>query len=90
MIFPIQYSLSYPERWENRFPRLQPAELGELEFRGVDAVTFPAPALAREALTMGASGPAVLNGANEAAVAAFLGKRVPFTAWTPRYSRDSR
>ena len=83
MIFPIQYSLSYPERWENRFPRLQPAELGELEFRGVDPVRFPAPALAREALTMGASGPAVLNGANEAAVAAFLGKRVPFTAIVP-------
>ena len=72
MVFPIQYALSWPERWENYFARLEPAELGALEFLPLDERRFPAAGLARRALSAGASAPAVFNGANEAAVAAFL------------------
>jgi 1-deoxy-D-xylulose-5-phosphate reductoisomerase len=80
MIFPIQYALAYPERWPNRFPRLDPARLGSLEFLPLDERTFPAVALARRALEAGESGPAVFNAANEAAVRAFLAGRVGYPA----------
>ena len=80
MVFPVQHALSWPERWGNEFPRLQPAELGRLEFHAVDEAKFPTVGLARRALAAGASAPAALNGANEAAVAAFLAGRAPFPA----------
>ncbi len=80
MIFPIQYALAWPERWENRFRRLKPEELGSLEFLAVEARRYPAVALARAALAAGESGPAVFNAANEVAVAAFLDGRIPFPA----------
>ncbi|MFN7942512.1 MAG: 1-deoxy-D-xylulose-5-phosphate reductoisomerase [Thermoanaerobaculia bacterium] len=80
MVFPIQYALSYPERWENRFARLEPARLGALEFEPLDVDRFPAPELARRALAAGASAPAVLNAANEVAVESFLAGRIPFPA----------
>lgn len=80
MIFPVQYALAYPERWENRFPRLDPATLGSLEFLPLDRARFPAVELARAALVAGASAPAVFNAANEEAVHAFLDRRVPFPA----------
>jgi 1-deoxy-D-xylulose-5-phosphate reductoisomerase len=72
MIFPIQYALAYPERWPNEFPRLDPAALGSLEFLPLDEAKFPAVTLARRALELGESGPAVFNAANEVAVRAFL------------------
>jgi 1-deoxy-D-xylulose-5-phosphate reductoisomerase len=80
MAIPIQYALAYPERWANRFKRLEPEKFGTLEFEPVDPRRFPALALARRALAMGASAPAVLNAANEVAVAAFLARRVRFRA----------
>jgi 1-deoxy-D-xylulose-5-phosphate reductoisomerase len=80
MVFPVQYALSWPERWGNDFPRLAPAELGRLDFFPVDAAKFPTVELARAALAAGDSAPAVLNGANEAAVGAFLAGRAPFLA----------
>ncbi len=80
MVFPVQYALSWPERWSNEFPRLTPAELGNLEFFPLDEAKFPTVAMARRALAAGDSAPAVLNGANEAAVGAFLAGRVPFPA----------
>jgi 1-deoxy-D-xylulose-5-phosphate reductoisomerase len=80
MTIPIQYALAYPERWANRFKRLEPEKFGTLEFEPVDSRRFPALALARRALAMGASAPAVLNAANEVAVAAFLARRVRFRA----------
>jgi 1-deoxy-D-xylulose-5-phosphate reductoisomerase len=83
MIFPIQYALSYPERWDNEFPRLQPGELGSLEFEKVDPVKYPTVALVRAALEMGDSGPAVLNAANEVAVQAFLAERIAFNSIVP-------
>jgi 1-deoxy-D-xylulose-5-phosphate reductoisomerase len=80
MIFPIQYALAYPDRWPNRFPRLEPAELGRLDFLPLDRATFPAVDLARQALAAGDSATAVLNAANEVAVHAFLDERIPFPA----------
>jgi 1-deoxy-D-xylulose-5-phosphate reductoisomerase len=80
MTIPIQYALAYPERWANRFERLEPSRLGSLEFEPVEARRFPALALARRALALGASAPAVLNAANELAVAAFLDRRIRFPA----------
>ncbi len=78
MVFPIQYALSWPERWQNEFPRLRLEELGALEFLALDDRRFPAVALARAALAAGDSAPAVFNAANEVAVAAFLEERIPF------------
>ncbi len=80
MIFPIQYALAYPERWENDFERLRPHALGALEFAPLDERAFPAVSLARQALLSGESAPAVLNAANEVAVHAFLDDRIPFPA----------
>jgi len=78
MVFPIQYALAYPERWSNEFERLDPEALGSLEFEPVDSERFPTIDLARAALAMGDSGPAVLNAANEEAVHAFLEHRISF------------
>lgn len=80
MIFPIQYALSYPDRWENEFDRLEPHELGRLDFEPVDSSRFPSVGLARSTLSMGDSAPAVLNAANEVAVHAFLEGKIPFPA----------
>ena len=78
MIFPIQYALAYPDRWENEFERLEPHQLGRLEFEPVDSNHFPSVDLARSTLSMGDSAPAVLNAANEVAVGAFLEGKIPF------------
>ena len=80
MIFPIQYALSYPERWGNEFQRLEPSALGALEFLPVDHEAFPAIGLARRALAAGDSAAAVFNAANEVAVRAFLEGRIRFPA----------
>jgi 1-deoxy-D-xylulose-5-phosphate reductoisomerase len=80
MVFPIQYALSYPERWESGFERLRLEELAALSFQPVDARRFPSVELARRALAAGDSAPAVLNAADEVAVEAFLAGRAPFPA----------
>ena len=72
MVFPIQYALSYPERWDNEFPPLELEALGSLAFEALDRERFPAVDLARAAFRAGESAPAVLNAANEFAVHAFL------------------
>ena len=78
MVFPVQYALSYPERWGNDFERLRPEELGRLAFEALDESRFGAVGLARQALAMGESAPAVLNAANEVAVGAFLDGKISF------------
>ncbi len=83
MVFPIQYALAFPDRWDNDFPRLEPEELGRLDFEPLDRVRFPAVDLAREAMSMGDSGPAVMNAANEIAVHAFLEDRLSFVGIVP-------
>ncbi len=68
----IQYALTYPARLPSPVAKLDLSEIGKLEFGRPDMETFPCLELAYEALRKGGIFPAVLNGANEAAVARFL------------------
>ncbi|HEX6851498.1 MAG TPA: 1-deoxy-D-xylulose-5-phosphate reductoisomerase [Candidatus Polarisedimenticolaceae bacterium] len=79
MRHPIQYAMSWPERWPSALPPFDPIAAGPLEFRAPDLAKFPCLALAREALERGGAAPAVLNAANEVAVEAFLSLRAGFS-----------
>lgn len=72
MKVPIQYALSYPERWEAPHPRIDWSNLAKLDFEPPDMDKFPCLRLAYAALEQGGVAPAVLNAANEAAVDLFL------------------
>ena len=72
MRIPIQYALSYPERWDAPVVPLDFTRLGGLEFAAPDEGTFRCLALARHAGAAGGTLPCVMNAANEVAVAAFL------------------
>ena len=74
----IQYALSYPERLDGKLPRLDVAGLGALQFGPPDEARFPCLGLARDAGRAGGTLPAVLNAANEVAVADFLAGKIPF------------
>jgi 1-deoxy-D-xylulose-5-phosphate reductoisomerase len=78
MRIPIQFALSYPERWFSPRPPLDFCQLGDLSFEPADSATFGCLRLAREAGQRGGTLPAVLNAANEVAVAAFLDGRITF------------
>ncbi|MBX3564483.1 MAG: 1-deoxy-D-xylulose-5-phosphate reductoisomerase [Sphingomonas sp.] len=78
MRVPIAYALAWPERMETPCERLDLAAIGRLDFEAPDYVRFPALKLAREALAAGGARPAILNAANEVAVAAFLAGAVKF------------
>jgi 1-deoxy-D-xylulose-5-phosphate reductoisomerase len=78
MVFPIIGALTYPEKVENPFGRLDLAKIGSLTFRECDHVRFPALDLCYEAGRTGGTSPAVLNAANEAAVQAFLDRRIGY------------
>ncbi|MCZ6507392.1 MAG: 1-deoxy-D-xylulose-5-phosphate reductoisomerase [Acidobacteria bacterium] len=80
MVFSVQYALSFPERWANDFPRLDPGALGALEFEPLDEERFRSISLARQAVAAGGSAPAVHNAVNEVAVHAFLDERIGFPA----------
>jgi 1-deoxy-D-xylulose-5-phosphate reductoisomerase len=80
MRLPIQYALSYPERWEAAIPGLDFTKAQRFDFDQPDRERFPCLGLAYKALAAGGSACAVLNAANEEAVAAFLDGRIPFTA----------
>jgi len=82
MRLPIQYALSFPERWPAAIPGLDLSRPLHLDFEPPDQTRFPSLDLAYRALRAGGTLPAVLNAANEEAVAAFLAERVPFTAIT--------
>ncbi|OAN43953.1 1-deoxy-D-xylulose-5-phosphate reductoisomerase [Paramagnetospirillum marisnigri] len=75
---PIAYALGWPNRIEAPAPRLDLATIATLTFEAPDPVRFPSLRLAREALRAGGSAAAVLNAANEVAVAAFLDRRIGF------------
>jgi 1-deoxy-D-xylulose-5-phosphate reductoisomerase len=75
---PIACALAWPERMSWPAPRLDLAALGQLTFEQPDLSRFPALKLAKDALTAGGTAPAVMNAANEAAVAAFLDRRIGF------------
>jgi 1-deoxy-D-xylulose-5-phosphate reductoisomerase len=76
---PISYALAHPERLPLDLAPLDLGKLGKLTFEPPDAARFPAFTLAYRALEMGGTAPAVLSGADEAAVAAFLAGRCGFT-----------
>lgn len=79
MRVPIASTLAYPARMDTNCKPLDLASIGELSFFAPDEELFPATKLAREAAHAGGAMPAVLNAANEVAVAAFLAGQVKFT-----------
>ena len=79
MRIPIQYALSYPERWPQPMPRLDLTRLGTLRFYEPDLERFPCLGLAQRAAQAGGTACVVLNGANDAAVRAYLEGQIPFT-----------
>jgi 1-deoxy-D-xylulose-5-phosphate reductoisomerase len=80
MRIPIAHALAYPERVETGVSWLDLAKLGQLTFEAPDTRRFPCLGLAYDALKAGGSSAAVLNAANEIAVAAFLDHRIPYLA----------
>ncbi len=78
MRIPIQFALSYPARWEAPVAPLDFRTLGTLEFAAPDTDTFRCLPLARHAGEVGGTLPAVMNAANEVAVAAFLAEQIGY------------
>ena len=74
----IQYALTYPDRHPAELPPLDLTALSKLEFFTPDTEKFPCVTLAYDALRRGGTMPAVLNAANEVAVAAFLDEKIAF------------
>jgi 1-deoxy-D-xylulose-5-phosphate reductoisomerase len=78
MRLPIQYALTYPERWQNDRFHLDPLCAGVLSFSKPDGAKFPCLELAYEAARLGGGAPCALNAANEVAVDAFLRHKISF------------
>ena len=78
MRLPIQFALSFPQRWSLDTARADFPNLHQLQFLAPDLQKFPCLALAYEALARGGNVPCALNAANEVAVAAFLQDALPF------------
>ncbi|GAB0115258.1 1-deoxy-D-xylulose-5-phosphate reductoisomerase [Acidisoma sp. C75] len=78
MHIPIAHALGWPDRLVTTAKRLDLAALSGLDFLAPDAERFPALRLAREVLEAGGGAPAIMNAANEVAVAAFLARRIGF------------
>lgn len=78
MRVPISHALGWPSRIDGPAAKLDFMELSALTFERPDSGRFPSLRLAREALVTGGFAPIVLNAANEAAVAAFLARRIRF------------
>lgn len=75
---PIQYAMTYPDRMENGFPRLDLLKLKRMDFEEPDYETFKCLDIAIRAIRRGGNSPAVVNGANEQAVELFLNKQIRF------------
>ncbi|MBQ81538.1 MAG: 1-deoxy-D-xylulose-5-phosphate reductoisomerase [Crocinitomicaceae bacterium] len=78
MKLPIQYALTYPHRLKNTFPRFNFLDYPELTFEKPDFSAFRNLQLAYDSLEKGGNAPAILNAANEIAVARFLNDEVRF------------
>ena len=78
MRLPIQFAVTYPHRVCNNYKRLDWTRYGRLTFENPDMETFRCLKLAYSALKAGGTMPAVMNGANEAAVALFLERKIGF------------
>lgn len=79
MRVPIASALAWPARMDTPCAPLDLAAIGQLTFRAPDETRFPATRLARAAVIEGGAAPAVMNAANEIAVAAFLDSQIGFT-----------
>lgn len=79
MRIPIQYALTYPQRWDTGLRPLNFVQLRQLTFKKPNFRKFPSLALAIEVAGKGGTLPSVLNAADEIAVAAFLNNRLKFT-----------
>jgi 1-deoxy-D-xylulose-5-phosphate reductoisomerase len=80
MRLPIQLALAFPDRLRTGIRALDLTQVGSLTFEALDREAFPAVDLAYRAGRLGATFPAVMNAANEVAVASFLDGRIPLTA----------
>lgn len=78
MKLPIQYALSFPDRWPSDFERFDFTKYASLTFEQPDTNKFKCLALAYDALEKGGNVPAILNAANEIAVDAFLKEKIGF------------
>lgn len=78
MCTPIAHALAWPERIQTHVPALDLFKNHQLDFQSPDTHRFPALSLARQAMKTGGTAPAILNAANEIAVAAFLNQQVGF------------
>ncbi len=90
MRLPIQYAVDYPRRYYAPRKRLDLAALSKLSFFAPDEQTFPAMNLCREVMERGGNFGAAVNGANEAAVAAFLAGKILFGDIYPAVERAAR
>ena len=90
MRMPIQYALTYPDRQPAPWPRLDLAALGALHFEQPDVRRFPALGLGFEVVRRGGTAGAVLSGADEVAVEAFLDGRIRFSDIVPVVERVLR
>ena len=79
MKLPIQYALTFPERFQNDFERTSLPEIGSLTFFEPDLTKFECLKLAFEAINEGGIAPCILNAANEVAVVKFLNKEIKFS-----------
>ncbi|MBO5673994.1 MAG: 1-deoxy-D-xylulose-5-phosphate reductoisomerase [Paludibacteraceae bacterium] len=78
MRMPIQYALTYPQRWQSDVPRLDLFANSQLTFEAPDMDRFPNLALAYEAINRGGNAPCVLNAANEVVNLAFRNGKCAF------------
>jgi 1-deoxy-D-xylulose-5-phosphate reductoisomerase len=78
MKIPIQYALSYPQKWKLNVPRVDFIKNASLSFRKPDTGKFPCLLLAYEAGKIGGTLPVVMNAANEIAVELFLQNKITF------------
>ena len=79
MKLPIQYALTFPERFQNDFERTSLPEIGSLTFFEPDLTKFECLNLAFQAINEGGIAPCILNAANEVAVFKFLNKEIKFS-----------
>ena len=79
MRLPIQYALSYPERFNNTFAQTDFPKIGQLTFFEPDLKKYKCLQLAFNAINSGGTTPCILNAANEIAVDKFLKKEISFT-----------
>lgn len=80
MKVPIQYALTFPDRWAFDAPRINWKEAQNWTFQPIDHAKFPCFGLAMDALEAGGYAPAVLNASNEIAVERFLNREIPYIA----------